>query len=229
VLAISAPLLSDMSLDLSFVQRNLPLFFDGMAITVLLAVLAISISLVWGLVIALVRMSRFGFARWLASSYIEIVRNTPVLVQIYFIYFGFAVAGIHISGFLSSLLALSAQNGGYMAEIYRAGIQSISVKQIEGAKALGMRWRTIMSMVVLPQAVVRVIPPIGNQSILVVKDTSLASTVAVAEMTQIGKMLTERTAASYEVFFTLAVLYLVLTGIVAILFRLLERRLVIAH
>ncbi len=218
-----------MSLDFSFIQRNLPLFLDGMIVTVQLAALAIAISLAWGLVIALARMSRVAPLRWLANAYIELVRNTPVLVQIYFIYFGFAAVGFHISGFMSALLALAAQNGGYMAEIYRAGIQSISIKQIEGAKALGMRWRTIMSMIVLPQALVRVIPPIGNQSILVIKDTSLASTVAVAEMMQVGKMLTERTAASYEVFFTLAALYLVLTGVVALAFRVLERRLVIAH
>ncbi len=218
-----------MSLDFSFIQRNLPLFLDGMIVTVQLAALAIAISLAWGLVIALARMSRVAPLRWLANAYIELVRNTPVLVQIYFIYFGFAAVGFHISGFMSALLALAAQNGGYMAEIYRAGIQSISIKQIEGAKALGMRWRTIMSMIVLPQAIVRVIPPIGNQSILVIKDTSLASTVAVAEMMQVGKMLTERTAASYEVFFTLAALYLVLTGVVALAFRVLERRLVIAH
>ena len=218
-----------MSLDFSFIQRNLPLFLDGMIVTVQLAALAIAISLAWGLVIARARMSRVAPLRWLANAYIELVRNTPVLVQIYFIYFGFAAVGFHISGFMSALLALAAQNGGYMAEIYRAGIQSISIKQIEGAKALGMRWRTIMSMIVLPQAIVRVIPPIGNQSILVIKDTSLASTVAVAEMMQVGKMLTERTAASYEVFFTLAALYLVLTGVVALAFRVLERRLVIAH
>ena len=217
-----------MSLDFSFIQRNLPLFLDGMIVTVQLAALAIAISLAWGLVIALARMSRVAPLRWLANAYIELVRNTPVLVQIYFIYFGFAAVGFHISGFMSALLALAAQNGGYMAEIYRAGIQSISIKQIEGAKALGMRWRTIMSMIVLPQAIVRVIPPIGNQSILVIKDTSLASTVAVAEMMQVGKMLTERTAASYEVFFTLAALYLVLTGVVALAFRVLDRRLVIA-
>jgi His/Glu/Gln/Arg/opine family amino acid ABC transporter permease subunit len=218
-----------MWLDFSFVQRNLPLFLDGMVITVQLAGLSIAIALVWGLAVALARRSRLAPLRWLASAYIELVRNTPVLVQIYFIYFGFAVVGLHISGFLSALIALSAQNAGYLAEIYRAGIQSISVKQIEAAKALGMRWRTVMSMVVLPQAVVRVIPPIGNQSILIIKDTSLASTVAVAEMTQIGKMLTERTAAAYEVFFTLAILYLLLTGIVAVLFRVLERRLLIYH
>lgn len=217
-----------MTLDFSFIQRNLHLFLDGMVITVQLAALAIAIALVWGLVLALARVSKIAPLRWVAGAYIEVVRNTPVLVQIYLIYFGLAVFGFRVSGFGSALIALAAQNGGYMAEIYRAGIQSISARQIEGAKALGMRWSQIMSMVVLPQAIGRVIPPIGNQSILIIKDTSIASTVAVAEMTQVGKMLTERSAASYEVFFTLAILYLVLTAVVAGLFRLIERRTIVA-
>jgi His/Glu/Gln/Arg/opine family amino acid ABC transporter permease subunit len=213
------------SFDLSFVRRNLSLFFEGMIVTVELAVLAIAISLVWGLVIAMLRLWGPAPLRWLAAAYVELVRNTPLLVQIYFIYFGLAVAGVRVTGFGSALIALAAQNGGYMAEIYRAGIQSISIKQIESAKALGMRLPTILSMVVLPQAFRRVIPPVGNQSILILKDTSIAATVAVAEMTQIGKMLTERTAAAYEVFFTLALLYLALCTVVIGLFRLLERRL----
>jgi len=213
------------SFDLSFIRRSLPVFFEGMVVTVELAVLAIAISLVWGLLIAVLRQWAPAPLRWLAAAYVEIVRNTPILVQIYFIYFGLAVAGVRVTGFGSALIALAAQNGGYMSEIYRAGIQSISIKQIESAKALGMRLPTILSMIVLPQAFRRVIPPVGNQSILILKDTSIAATVAVAEMTQVGKMLTERTAAAYEVFFTLALLYLALCTIVAGLFRLLERRL----
>ena len=152
-------------------------------VTVELAVLAIAISLVWGLLIAVLRQWAPAPLRWLAAAYVEIVRNTPILVQIYFIYFGLAVAGVRVTGFGSALIALAAQNGGYILEIYRAGIQSISIKQIESAKALGMRLPTILSMIVLPQAFRHVIPPVGNQSILILKDTSIAATVAVAEMT----------------------------------------------
>jgi His/Glu/Gln/Arg/opine family amino acid ABC transporter permease subunit len=216
-------------LDLSFVSRNLPLFAAGIEITVELAALAILISMIWGLILAFGRMSSRPLPRLLAGAYIEIVRDTPVLVQMYFIYFGFAMAGFGLSGFVSGLLALALQNGGYVAEIYRAGIESISVKQVEGAKALGMRWWEVMSIVVLPQALVRVIPPLGNQFILIIKDTSLVSAIAVADLTQIGKLLTERTAASYEVFFTVALFYLAMTGIVAGLLRLFERRYAIAH
>ena len=218
-----------MPLDLNFIARNLPLFGKGLVVTVELSLLAILFAMAWGLVVASGRMARARWLRSVAGAYIELVRDTPVLVQMYFIYFGFSMAGFGMSGFISGLLALSLQNGGYIAEIYRAGIESISVKQVEGGKALGMsRWE-VMSIVVLPQALVRVIPPLTNQFIVVIKDTSLVSAIAVADLTQIGKLLTERSAASYEVFLTIALLYLMITGIVSGLSRLAERQFAIYH
>jgi polar amino acid transport system permease protein len=218
-----------MPLDVNFILRNLPLFWKGLVVTVELSLLAIGVALVWGLVVAFARMSSRWPLRTAAAAYIELVRDTPVLVQMYFIYFGFAMAGFGLTGFVSGLLALSLQNGGYIAEIYRAGIESVSVKQVEGGKALGMSYWDVMSLVVLPQALVRVIPPLANQFIVVIKDTSLVSAIAVAELTQIGKLLTERTAASYEVFLTIAVIYLIMTGIVSGLSRLAEHRFAIYH
>src|SRR5215831_9190670 len=218
-----------MPLDFNFILRNLPLFGKGLVVTVELSLLAIVAAMLWGLVVAFGRMSRYRALRFLAAGYIEVVRDTPVLVQMYFIYFGFSMAGFGLSGFVSGLLALSLQNGGYIAEIYRAGIESISVKQVEGGKALGMSRWDVMSVVVLPQALVRVIPPLANQFIVVIKDTSLVSAIAVADLTQIGKLLTERSAASYEVFLTIAVLYLMMTGLVSGLSRLAERQFAIYH
>jgi His/Glu/Gln/Arg/opine family amino acid ABC transporter permease subunit len=218
-----------MPLDLNFIVRNLPMFGKGLVVTVELSLLAILFAMVWGLVVAFGRMARARWLRTVASAYIEMVRDTPVLVQMYFIYFGFSMAGFGMSGFISGLLALSLQNGGYIAEIYRAGIESISVKQVEGGKALGMSRWDVMSIVVLPQALVRVIPPLANQFIVVIKDTSLVSAIAVADLTQIGKLLTERSAASYEVFLTIAVLYLMMTGLVSGLSRLAERQFAIYH
>jgi len=218
-----------MPLDLNFIARNLPLFGKGLVVTVELSLLAILFAMVWGLVVAFGRMARARWLRTVTGAYIELVRDTPVLVQMYFIYFGFSMAGFGMSGFISGLLALSLQNGGYIAEIYRAGIESISVKQVEGGKALGMSGWDVMSIVVLPQALVRVIPPLANQFIVVIKDTSLVSAIAVADLTQIGKLLTERSAASYEVFLTIALLYLMMTGIVSGLSRLAERQFAIYH
>jgi His/Glu/Gln/Arg/opine family amino acid ABC transporter permease subunit len=218
-----------MPFDLNFVIRNLPIFGNGLVVTVELSLLAIFFAMVWGLVVAFGRIARSRLPRTLASAYIELVRDTPVLVQMYFIYFGFAMAGFGLSGFMSGLLAVSLQNGGYVAEIYRAGIESISVRQIEGGKALGMSPWDVMSLVVLPQALVRVIPPLANQLIVLIKDTSLVSAIAVADLTQTGKLLTERTAASYEVFLTVAVFDLAMTGIVSGLSRLAERQFAIYH
>ncbi len=218
-----------MPINVSFLVRNLPLFYEGAVVTIELSVLTIVIVMVWGLVIVTGRVSRLRLWRLLAGGYIQLVRNTPVLVQMYFIYFGLAMAGFGLSGFASGLLALSLQNGGYVAEIYRAGFESISMKQIEGAKALGMTRWSLLWLVVLPQAFVRVIPPLGNQLILIIKDTSLVSAIAVGELTQTGKLLSERTAATYEIFLTLAVFYLVMTSIVGGMVRLYERRFAIAH
>ena len=218
-----------MSLDFNFILRNLSLFGKGLVVTVELSLLAIAAAMLWGLIVAFGRMSQYRAVRSLAGCYIEVVRDTPVLVQMYFIYFGFSMAGFGLTGFTSGLLALSLQNGGYIAEIYRAGIESISIKQVEGGKALGMSRWDVMSIVILPQALVRVIPPLANQFIVIVKDTSLVSAIAVAELTQIGKLLTERTAASYEVFLTIAIMYLIVTGIVSGLSRLAERHLAIYH
>lgn len=218
-----------MSFDVQFIVRNLPLFFEGAAVTIQLSLLAMAISLAWGLMVALARMSRQRGLSALAAGYVEVVRNTPVLVQMYFIYFGSAMVGYALSGFAAGLLALSLQNGGYLAEVYRAGIQSISQRQIEGAKALGMTKWLVLRVVVLPLAIRRVIPPIANQFIVIIKDTSLVSAISVAELMHAAKMLTDRTAASYETFVTLAVFYLVMVSIVTGLLHATERRLAVAQ
>lgn len=218
-----------MSFDVNFILRNLPVFLEGLTVTVQISALAIAFSLIWGLVVVIARLSRFKALRGLAAAYVELVRNTPVLVQMYFIFFGSAVAGYPISGFMAGLIALSAQNGGYVAEIYRAGIQSISQRQVEAGMALGMQGRQVFSIVVLPQAIRRVIPPISNQGIVIIKDTALVSTLSVAEMTYHARLLTDRTAAAYEVFFTLALFYLLVTTVFSGVMRLLEWRLRVAQ
>jgi polar amino acid transport system permease protein len=218
-----------MLIDPRFVVRNFPLFLSGLTVTLQLSFLTIAIAIVWGLVIAFGRMSRYWGVRTLSGAYIEVVRNTPLLVQMYFIYFGFAMAGYGLPGFLAGLLALSLQNGGYMAEIFRAGIQSISVLQIEGAKALGMRRWLTLRVVVLPQALARVVPPLANQFMWIIKDTSLVSAIAVGDLMQAGKLLSERSAASYEVFLILAIFYLAITSLVAGVSRLIEARIAIPH
>ncbi len=209
---------------MSFVTRYLPVFCEGAFITLELGVATIVIVSVWGLLVAVARLSRVKIMAMLAGGYIQLMRNTPLLVQMYFIYFGFAMAGFALSGFGSGLLALCLQNGAYVAEIYRGGLQSLSVKQVEAGKALGMTPWLNFRIVVLPQAIARIVPSLGNQLVLILKDTSIASVIAVGELTHAGKLLSERTAATYEIFFVLAAFYLVMTSAVTTLVRLYERR-----
>jgi His/Glu/Gln/Arg/opine family amino acid ABC transporter permease subunit len=211
-------------IDFNFVQRNLPVFMEGLQTTLVLSLLAFFLALVWGLVVVAARLSRLGSLRLLARAFVELMRNTPVLVQMYFIFFGSAVLGYPLTGFVAGLTALTLQNGAYLSEVYRGGIEAVSRRQAEAGLALGMLERQAFRIVVLPQAVRRMIPPIANQGVVIIKDTALVSTLSVAELMYHARLLADRTAAAYEVFFTLAVFYLAITTAFTLLMRLVEWR-----
>jgi polar amino acid transport system permease protein len=211
--------------DLNMMARAMPELLDGLAITVELSVLTILLSLIWGVVLVVGRLSHLLPLRLVCNGYLQLVRNTPVLVQMYFFYFGFAMAGLRLSGFEAGLLAMVLQNGGYMSEIYRAGIETVGVRQQEAGLALGMRPFEAFRIVIFPQAVRLVLPPMTNQFIAIIKDTALVSTLSAAEMMFRARLMIDRTAAAYEVFADLAAMYLVLTAAVALLMRAAERRL----
>jgi His/Glu/Gln/Arg/opine family amino acid ABC transporter permease subunit len=214
--------------DLHFLARLMPELLEGAKVTVELAVLTMAICLVWGLVVALAHSAR-GPLGWLAGSYIQLVRNTPLLIQLYLVYFGFSMAGFGLSGFASGLLALCAQNGGYVAEIYRGGLQSVSPRQFEAGRALGMRRWTLYTVVIMPQVVARVIPPLTNQGITIIKDTAQVAAIAVMEIMKISQIWVEKSANTYDVFFGAALIYLCLTSVVSLFGRLAERRLAFAQ
>lgn len=213
-----------MHFDTGLILRNLPLFLDGMQVTVGLSALAFALALAWGLAVLAGARSARRPLRLATAGYIQAVRNTPVLVQMYFFYFGSGMAGFPLSGFTAGLLALVLQNGAYFAEIYRSGIESVSRRQVEAGLALGMLRRQAFFIVVLPQAIRRVVAPMSNQGVALIKDTALVSTISVAEMTYQGRLIADRTAAVYEVFFTLALLYLLLVSVFTGAMRLLESR-----
>jgi His/Glu/Gln/Arg/opine family amino acid ABC transporter permease subunit len=210
--------------DLNFVARLFPALLEGAEVTVELAVLTMAICVVWGLVIAVGHATR-GPLGWISGAYIQIVRNTPLLIQMYIVYFGLSLAGIPLSGFSSGLLALCLQNGGYVAEIYRGGLQSVSARQFEAGRALGMRRWTLYRSVILPQVVARVIPPLANQGISITKDTSQVAAIAVMEIMKVAQVWVESSANTYDVFLAVALIYLVLTSVVSLGARLAERQL----
>ncbi len=213
-----------MSIDFSFVTRVAPTLAEGLATTILLAAPAILLAAAWGIVVVMGLLARSRVLASITSGYVEVVRNTPILVQMFFIFFGSGYAGYPVSGFTAGLLALVLQNGAYAAEIYRGGIRAVTHRFAEAGLALGLTPRRAFRLIVLPMAIRNVIPPLSNQGVLIIKDTSLVATISVAELTFQARLLADRTAAVFEIFFTLALFYLVLTAIFSGGMRLLERR-----
>ncbi len=216
-----------MPFDLNFLLRLFPALLEGAEVTVELAVLTMLICLVWGLVVALAQSTR-GPLGWIAGAYIQIVRNTPLLIQMYLVYFGLSMIGMGLSGFASGLLALCLQNGGYVAEIYRGGLQSVSLRQFEAGRALGMRRWTLYTSVIMPQVIARVIPPLTNQAISITKDTAQVAAIAVMDIMKVSQVWVESSANTYDVFLGAALIYLVLTTVISLGGRVAEQRLAFA-
>ncbi len=166
---------SAIALDWAFIWERVPFIFGGVGLTILLSILSISLASVLALLGALGRLSKSPPAYALATFYISLIRGTPLLLQIVFFFLALPQLGITLTGIWAGVLALGLNYGAYMTEIMRAGIQSVGVGQREAALAIGMTQRQIMQRIVLPQAFRLVIPPIGNQFIAMLKDTSLIS------------------------------------------------------
>lgn len=212
-------------MDISFLARVAATLSEGLLTTVALAFPAMALAALWGVAVVMGLLSRVRAVSLLAGGYVEVVRNTPVLVQMFFIFFGSGVAGYPLSGFVAGLAALVLQNGAYAAEIYRGGIRAVAHRLNEAGLALGLPPRAVFRIVTLPLAVRNVIPPLSNQGVLIIKDTSLVATISVAELTFHARLLADRTAAVFEIFFTLALFYLVLTALFTGAMRLVEARL----
>ncbi len=217
-----------MNFDVSMFLRSVPVLLEGLQMTLALALPALLLSALWGVPLVMGLRSHSRAIVLVTRAYIESVRNTPVLVQMFFIFFGSGMLGYPLSGFWAGLLALVLQNGAYIAEIYRGGIRAVPIRQSEAGLALGLAPGAVFRIVVLPQAIRKVIPPLSNQGVLIIKDTSLVASIAVAEMTFQARLLADRTAAVFEIFLALALMYLLLTAVFAGLMRLLEIRFRIA-
>jgi polar amino acid transport system permease protein len=157
-------------------------------------------------------------------AFIELMRNTPLLLQIYLIYFGLPLIGLYPSEFVCGVIGIALQHGAFLVEIYRGAIESVSRRQWEAGRAIGMSRFTVFRHVVAPQALLKILGPLGNQLIVLAKDTSLISAIGVMELTMTGKVAIERSAASAEVFVAIALFYLALSSVLGGALRLVERR-----
>jgi His/Glu/Gln/Arg/opine family amino acid ABC transporter permease subunit len=201
-----------------------PLLFEALGVTVGIAALALPLAVVLGLLVAALRW--FGPKRLstFLGACIEFLRNTPLLLQMFMIYYGVAQLGWRLGGFYCGVVAIALQHSAFLAETFRGAIESISRRQWEAARALGIRERRALWHIILPQAAIKVVAPIGNQLIILVKDTSLVSGIAVLDLTLTGKIIMERNAASFEVFIVVATYYLALTVCLGLLVRAIETR-----
>ncbi len=213
-------------LDGEFIARAAPIISEGAAQTLIISVLSILFASVLALLTALARLSRIAPLYAVATFYVSLIRGTPLLLQIFFFFLALPRMGIVLSGIMAGVVALSLNYGAYMSETFRAGIQSVGKGQREAALALGMTNGQMMRRIVLPQALRLVIPPIGNDFIAMLKDSSLASTTGfVRELMWLGQNLGRREFRSLEALLVIALWYWGMTIIFSWLQGRLEKRL----
>ena len=199
------------------------LLMQGLGVTFQITTISLVLMLIIGLGTALLRMSTSWAGRGVARVYMELIRNSPLLIQIFFIYFVVAPI-LDFSGFTAAIIALSLFEGAYASEIFRAGITSIDKGQWEAAKSLGMKPYPMYRHIILPQAIKRILPPLTSQAISLIKDSALVSTVAIMDLTQRGRMIDAETFLTFEIWFTVAAIYLAITLALSGVVRVLEKR-----
>lgn len=211
-------------LDFQVLNEYMPAIMAGLLTTIEISVWSIIFGTVVGILGALAKISDRFIIRAAANIYVEWIRNTPLLIQISFIYFGLGVF-FDMSATFASVLALSLFSGAYIAEIIRAGIQSIHKGQREAALAVGMTEFQAMFLVILPQAIRRILPPLAGQFITLIKDSSLVSVIAVTDLAYVAKNVVTITFRAFEVWLAIALFYFLLSFILSQLVRYLEVRL----
>ena len=215
-----------MSLRGDAFSTALPLLLKGAILTLKLTALALLLGVPLGLLIALMRLSGLVPVRMVATWYVEVMRGTPLLIQILIIYFvlGTPEIGVNLPAFWAGVAALSLNAAAYISEIFRAGIQSIDAGQMEAARALGMTYGQGMRFVVLPQTMRRVLPPMTNEAVALLKDSSLVSIIGVAELMQQGRQHVMVSTSATTVYLAVGLMYLFMTLPLTYLVRALEAR-----
>lgn len=205
--------------------KNLPNFVPGIITTLELSVLSIIGGTIIGVVVNLMKMTKVKPIALIADLYVVIVRGTPLLLQLFFMFYCLPRLGINLNRFTSAVLGLSFHNGAYISEIFRGAILSIPNGQSEAAKAIGMTKLQSFRHVIFPQAFKNAVPALGNQFLLAIKDSSLASVITITETMMIARQLATATFAIFPIYFNAACIYMILTYTLSFLLKKLERRL----
>ncbi|TCC36369.1 amino acid ABC transporter permease [Kribbella speibonae] len=215
----------DYNFDWGVVRDAWPQLLSGLGTTLQIAVITIILSMILAIPVAVARMSAIGIVRWIAQIYIEIFRCTPMLVQLFWIYYALpALTGITIPGYLSAVIALTANLTAFMAEAYRSGFQAVPVEQIEAGKMLRLTRFQQLRFIIVPQALRQQVPVILSLNISMFKDTALVSTIAVHDLMFAANTAATQSYRALELFTTAAAVYFCIAFPVSLLTSFLERR-----
>jgi polar amino acid transport system permease protein len=211
--------------DFSFLQKYYGFFVDGTSITLFLSFFGVALGVLLGVILALMKLSKNILLKSFSTAYIELVRGTPLLVQLYIIYYGLPrLLGVDFGDITLGIVAISLNSAAYVAEIIRAGILSIDKGQMEAARSLGMPHNMAMTNIIIPQAFKNILPALGNEFIVLIKESSIVSVVGIHDLMYNADTVRGNTYLPFEPLIIAALIYFVITFILSKLLNLLERR-----
>jgi polar amino acid transport system permease protein len=211
-------------IDSTLLKTALPALLQGSLITVQITAIAWSIGSVFGMVLGCIHVYAPQPIRWLLSAHITLIRGTPMLIQITFLYYVLPTFGITLSNFWTAVIAIGINSSAYISQIVVSGIKAVNIGQIEAAQVLGFPPFSIAQNIVLPQAIRIMIPSFAGECITLLKDSSLASIIGVMELYKEARSIINQSYDVITIFFMVAVLYLIMTTLISILFHLIERK-----
>ncbi|MEK4028103.1 amino acid ABC transporter permease [Pseudobacillus sp. FSL P4-0506] len=207
------------------ITNSLPYLMKGLQVTLYIFVIAIILGFILGLIMALFRLAPLKILNWIAKIFIDAIRGTPFLVQLFFIYFGLnSLEWISFDRTTAGVITIAINAGAYFAEIIRAGIQSIDKGQTEASRSIGLTGIQTMRYIILPQAFRRMLPALTNQSIISLKDTSLLSIIGIADLMQQGSVQVSATFEAFKIWLVVGIIYFVVIYLLSVLGNFLERR-----
>ena len=213
-------------MDFASMAKYTPLFVKGLKVTVQISFVAVFIGVIVGLFMALLKLSSIKVLSWAANIYIQIIRGTPVLVQLYIIYSGtYPLFGFNIPPYIAAIVTFGLNSSAYVAEIIRSGIQSVDKGQTEASRSLGLTSNQTMRHIIMPQAVKNILPAMGNEFVTLIKETSVASTIGVADLMYASKIVQSTSFQPFDPLVIVAGIYFIFTFSLSQLIGVFERRL----
>lgn len=212
-------------LDFSILIDNLDTYLEGFKNTIFASLIGLVGSFVIGVIVAVMRIAPIKPLNWIGTAYVEFIRNIPLLIIAFFFYIGLPAMGVTLTGFVAGTIALSIYTASFIAEAIRAGIQSVPKGQMEAARSSGLSYLQAMKTIILPQAIKIVIPPIGNQFINLVKNSSILGMIAGLDLMYFGDIVSSQTFVTFDVYIFVGLFYLVLTIPLSLGVGYLEKRL----